>query len=535
MGKNAHISIFILLLSNTLIAKNYSIDFFHNKPRGVVRDFYLWQFLGQKDVTKSEANTAHKLIANMNDRMLFRLEHKTSNPIIKFKSYCKRVSTQKLIKMTPRCINIGLNMYEAINLPRKDLLNVINRLKPKYPKKAKLLEIFASNNIYKNAILAKPKEFFEIFNNIGNKYRAKLFDYEWPKNFISKLLYHKEFNETIEHIVTSSKFKYLPRSLLLINPSKLDYNSTFLLAMNALKENRDDLALKFLDIAYTKSRQIVDKNRVMFWKYLISKEVDYLYMLIKSSDINIYTITAFEKLSKWPKNIITKLKAYKKGDKYNIKDPFLWESIKKEVNTLSKRALIDYAKKFKSIKSLPYRVYLLQKSDFTKHYFITPYSKYLKTKDISKKALLYAIAKQESKFIPTAISKSFAIGFMQFMPFVADNMSKVLKLKDFRYTDMFNPHVAILFGSLHLSYLKRHLKHPLFIAYAYNKGVGFTKRMLKGDIFKKGRYEPYLSIELIPDREAREYGKKIITNYIVYSKIFGKFVNISSLLKKTIR
>ena len=31
----------------------------------------------------------------------------------------------------------------------------------------------------------------------------------------------------------------------------------------------------------------------------------------------------------------------------------------------------------------------------------------------------------------------------------------------------------------HLDYLEKHLKNPLFIAYAYNGGIGFTKRLLK--------------------------------------------------------
>jgi len=34
-----------------------------------------------------------------------------------------------------------------------------------------------------------------------------------------------------------------------------------------------------------------------------------------------------------------------------------------------------------------------------------------------RKALMLAIARQESKFIPASISRSFALGMMQFMPF----------------------------------------------------------------------------------------------------------------------
>ena len=64
--------------------------------------------------------------------------------------------------------------------------------------------------------------------------------------------------------------------------------------------------------------------------------------------------------------------------------------------------------------------------------------------------------------------------------------------------------------------MDKRLNNPLFIAYAYNGGIGFTKRTLKKGLFKKGEYEPWLSMELIPYFETKNYGKKVLANYFVY-------------------
>ncbi len=91
--------------------------------------------------------------------------------------------------------------------------------------------------------------------------------------------------------------------------------------------------------------------------------------------------------------------------------------------------------------------------------------------------------------------------------------------------------MAIKYADTHLNYLQRFLYHPLFVAYAYNGGIGFTKRSLKsGHLFGSGKYEPYLSMELIDYSESREYGKKVLANYVIYLNKLGIDTKISTLL-----
>ena len=159
-----------------------------------------------------------------------------------------------------------------------------------------------------------------------------------------------------------------------------------------------------------------------------------------------------------------------------------------------------------------------------------PYQESTASLNNDTKALIYALARQESHFIPSAISRSFALGVMQIMPFLIEALAKQKK-ETAALEEMFDPDKNIKYATKHLSYLKKHLYHPLFIAYAYNGGIGFTKKHLLKGTFKEGSYEPYLSMELMANRESREYGKKVLANYVIYKKILNEEVKITSLFE----
>ena len=175
-------------------------------------------------------------------------------------------------------------------------------------------------------------------------------------------------------------------------------------------------------------------------------------------------------------------------------------------------------------------------NNFKIHYFITPFSDKLKWKDDSQKAFTYAIAKQESTLLPALVSTSYALGMMQIMPFNVQPFAKSLKRDNITLEDMFDPITALEFGTFYLDDLSREFKHQLFVSYAYNGGPSFLRRVLKSKmLFLKNRnYEPWLSMELIPYRESRDYGLRVIANYIVYQATFGNHINLEDYLKQTL-
>lgn len=79
------------------------------------------------------------------------------------------------------------------------------------------------------------------------------------------------------------------------------------------------------------------------------------------------------------------------------------------------------------------------------------------------------------------------------------------KLEDFSVSAMFDPRIAYLFGNIHLNLLEKSLYHPLFVAYAYNGGMGFTKKHLESRYVHDGMYEPFLSMETMINEESQEY------------------------------
>ena len=76
---------------------------------------------------------------------------------------------------------------------------------------------------------------------------------------------------------------------------------------------------------------------------------------------------------------------------------------------------------------------------------------------------------------------------------------------------MFCPEVAYRFANIHIDWLEHKIYSPVFIAYAYNSVPGLVKNMLqRDDMFNKGKFEPSLSMELVPYTESRTSAKRCL-------------------------
>ncbi len=187
--------------------------------------------------------------------------------------------------------------------------------------------------------------------------------------------------------------------------------------------------------------------------------------------------------------------------------------------------------------TLPHLVYLLDRIEkFQHHYFIVPYDGLIAWETAAQKSLTLAIAKQESLFLPALISRSFALGLMQIMPANIEPFAKEMGLKNVQYDSLFEPAVALQMGRFYLSKLEREYRHPLFVAYAYNGGPTFLRKLLaRGELFRKNAaFEPWLSMELIPYEETRFYGMRVLANYLVYQQHFGQKTNLQNLLNESL-
>jgi soluble lytic murein transglycosylase len=302
-----------------------------------------------------------------------------------------------------------------------------------------------------------------------------------------------------------------------INKKKgISFRSYHKKAIDALQKNNEILAVAYLQKAKSLAMEQYEVDQATFWLYLITKKKSYLRKLLRSWDVNLYTLMARDRMHiKYPKTITPKLP--KRDIKsYNQQNPIHWAYIKNKIFH-PKTDLISFANNYRAEESVGVYTYIRTNASHKKEiYYPMPYRNIMSRYPKQRQALLYAIARQESRFIPASISRSFALGMMQIMPFLIEHIAKQRGEK-IDFDDMFNPKVAIVYANHHLNYLMKYLYNPLLVAYAYNGGIGFTKRMItRSDYFKKGRYEPYLSMEKIANVEAREYGKRVLVNFVIY-------------------
>jgi soluble lytic murein transglycosylase len=135
-------------------------------------------------------------------------------------------------------------------------------------------------------------------------------------------------------------------------------------------------------------------------------------------------------------------------------------------------------------------------------------------------ALLYGIARQESRFSPDIVSSAGAVGLMQLMPGTARWVAKQLGRNDYRPAAIADAGTNTLFGAYYFKYWFDRLdRMPALAAAAYNAGPGRAQAWrppapLEGAVW----------VETIPFNETRDYVKKVLANSIVYGQSLGSAV-----------
>lgn len=298
-----------------------------------------------------------------------------------------------------------------------------------------------------------------------------------------------------------------------------------------LKNGDKKLASRYFYTAYKEYTKSYDRDKSLFWVYMCTKDIAYLKRLSHSSSPNMYTLLAADALkSKYPETITERFRRQRTKN-FDIQNPIDWAKVKAKLRRCNYNEIDKLAGNYASQECLGIYTYIKAKSYANKKaYFPLPYRDVMKKLNPKRQALIYAIARQESRFVPASVSRSFALGMMQFMPFLVKHIAKEKGYK-MDLDEMFNPYRAIEFADYHLDYLNSMLYHPLFVAYAYNAGIGFTRHYLRNKRhFRKGPYEPYMSMEMMKNSEAREYGKKVLSNYVIYLNKLGVPTRITPLI-----
>ncbi len=489
-------------------------------PSSYAKDYFTWRFISEKKSSKKEALEAYLWTK--------RKSYKLKKSIHKKLGYTPKIPQKKSKTRDPK----NYIIYPAT--AAKKSLTALKKLYKKIQKQGKYsdtLAVMASDSPFQQLSLQKPSTQCYIFNNVGSKYRKKHFNHAFSPQQLESLIHEKQFNQSIAKIVTTHALEKTKKSLIfMIDDNNLSFQSNFFLAINAIEFNKIEVAKNFLKIARKKTKFQSKFDQVDFWLYLISKNKTYLKTLLKSHDVNLYTLKARDILNEAYPKVESPSLAFKTLENFDVTNPIDWEKIKLKIADNSTN-LSQLAEHYKSSETLGIYVYIKEKeTKYRVPYYAMPYPLSMWGLKKERIALLYAIARQESRFVPASVSPSYALGMMQIMPFLIKHLAKE-RNQEIDLNEMFNPYLAVNYANQHLDYLNKWLYNPLFVAYAYNGGIGFTKRTIKSQhMFKEGKYEPFLSMELVDYEEAKEYGKKVLTNYVIYGNLLGLQIKVSQLL-----
>ena len=519
--------ILVILLISAYLNAEITLKEITSKPTCRAKDFLIWQFLKQ-NISDKEAEAAYTQATGKNYKLKKEYLKRNKNREPDYKQLCR--GKKDLFSIEDKeCFKLALSSYKTLKMTDKEREKLIKRVES--PKFIELLNIQSEPHVAESYKKYSADTVLKMFIQTTASHRRENLNIDLDKEFINYLASSKKMSQFIKITTRDKSLDKLHTSILNINPKKLNANSNFMLALHQLKFNNHTAAIQHLEQTYKQAKYAIDKDKASFWLYRVSKDKKHLNNLILSMDINIYTLYAREMMDMDVENYYSSLEIMNSKTKINLQDPFEWDILRSQIKKTPKNELFGLALQYKQKCMLPVQSIIMQKAYAHKmHGYIMPYEEYLMDIPSDDKALIYAIMRQESAFVPSALSRSFALGLMQMMPFLVDAMAKEMK-EEIAYDDMFNPEINLKYAIKHIEWMKKSLYHPLFMAYAYNGGMGFLRRHLKTGTFSNKEYEPYLSMELMSNRESREYGKKVLANYVMYKKILGENVSIIHLFQ----
>jgi soluble lytic murein transglycosylase len=130
-------------------------------------------------------------------------------------------------------------------------------------------------------------------------------------------------------------------------------------------------------------------------------------------------------------------------------------------------------------------------------------------------ALLYGIARQESRFVPDIVSSAGAVGLMQLMPRTARWVAGKMARTDFDPAQIASAGLNTQFGAFYFRYWHDRLgERPAITAAAYNAGPSRAQAWRPAAAPLEGA----IWVETIPFNETRDYVKKVLANTVLYAR-----------------
>lgn len=161
---------------------------------------------------------------------------------------------------------------------------------------------------------------------------------------------------------------------------------------------------------------------------------------------------------------------------------------------------------------------------YTYSYPVHPFPDYKPLRRSPERALLLAIARQESEFNPEIVSHAGARGLLQVMPITARHICRDHKIKCDIPRLVSDTSYNAMIGSAYIGDRKEEFDGSYVLTLAgYNAGPGRARQWIRrfGDPRTK-EVDPIDWIEMIPFEETRDYVKKVLSNVQMYRARLGE-------------
>ncbi len=132
--------------------------------------------------------------------------------------------------------------------------------------------------------------------------------------------------------------------------------------------------------------------------------------------------------------------------------------------------------------------------------------------------LIWGIMRAESQYKRDVVSPVGALGLMQVMPFTAQKVAGLLGEKNFDSKKLLQPEGAVKIGAKYLQRLiKKFDGNFALVAAGYNAGP----HRVRSWITSFGQLDLDEFVEHIPYVETRNYVKKVLTHFLIYSRLYN--------------
>ncbi len=124
--------------------------------------------------------------------------------------------------------------------------------------------------------------------------------------------------------------------------------------------------------------------------------------------------------------------------------------------------------------------------------------------------LILAVAREESRFDPRAVSSAGAVGLMQLLPSTARGLDA-----DVGLDDLLDPQVSLRLGARYLAEQLRRFGDLRLALVAYNAGPGRARTLAA-----RGIRDPDALVERVPYAETRAYLRRVLQSYGIYRWLY---------------